>query len=177
MKKNKFIAALTAVSLMLSCMTISSFAADNDNSAEIKAEVLMTYDGAVKINSDSDFNAVLISAEYGANNELIAVKTTPVEVKTGSNSFNMKFANGTKLMLWNSIKEMVPMSASVTVSEATATPEVTATPEATATPANTPAPTDEPEYEPAIDLNKDTSATNKVTLYQESSSTSRNNIF
>lgn len=60
MKKNKFIAAVTAISLMLSCMTISSFAADNNNSAAIKAEALMTYDGAVKINSDSDFNAVLI---------------------------------------------------------------------------------------------------------------------
>ena len=100
------------------------------------AATSITYeDGIVKLTSDADRSAVLAQAVYDGE-RMVSVKTYPVSLTNGVIMQKVDEIAGSKLMLWNSLKDMLPLCEAVTIPSGTLIPERTDPPEipATATP-------------------------------------------
>ncbi len=83
---------------------------------EPKADTSLSYsDGIITITSDKVTSAVLVHAMY-AGDRLTGVTTTPVELKdTEDTTVTLAVNNGDKLMLWDSVNGMTPLTEALLV--------------------------------------------------------------
>lgn len=108
MKRKKMIASMLCAAILTSSIAIPALADD-----ESKASITYS-DGKVVVTSEGDEDAVLINAKY-SNEVLDGIEFYPVDLSDGSAEINIDASEGGKLMLWNSIEDMVPQCDAVDV--------------------------------------------------------------
>ena len=91
-------------------------------SGSLTSDISLDYDGekAVVTAKKADASATLIEAKYTADGALEEVNTTPLTF-TDNLVQEVAVTEGSKLMLWNSVNGMQPMSAAVTASSSLTT--------------------------------------------------------
>ena len=102
MKKTKFTALLVSM-----CMLMTQMA----GIVPVFASSMSFNNGTVSIDWEGEStNATLITAEYDVNGVLSQLKTYDENLNTGTNNIGTDYLNaGTKVMLWDSTSNMIPL--------------------------------------------------------------------
>lgn len=82
----------------------------------VSSDITVAYDNGLKIESDKSCDAAVIVAKYDGN-VLQSTEINNISINEGSNIYDIKASNGDKIMLWDSVEGMKPLSRVYTVNQ------------------------------------------------------------